>query len=366
MTTMTRSRKGLAVVAVSVLAAGGAGGWALTRPSGGAADAAPANETARPTVPVTKQNLVQTTEVDGTLGYGDQQTLAAGLKGTVTWLAPEGSVVGRGKTLYKVDQEPVTLLYGSVPMYRELEDGVEGADVQQLETNLRELGYTGFTVDDEFTENTAEAVEEWQQDLGREETGTVEVGEVVFTPAPIRVAAHNASVGGQAGGTVFSYTWTTRLVTVPLPVADQRLAKKGAKVTVELPGGGTATGTIQSVSTVAEMPESSGSTGAGQPQASSSEDATIDVVVRLDEPGAAGRFDEAPVTVQLVSERRDGVLTVPVAALLALKEGGYGLEVVAEGNTKVVAVRVGMFAGGRVEVSGSGIAAGVQVGVPQT
>ena len=60
------------------------------------------------------------------------------------------------------------------------------------------------------------------------------------------------------------------------------------------------------------------------------------------------------------------MLTVPVSALLALKEGGYGVQVVAAGATRIVPVKLGMFADGRVEISGSGITAGTKVGVPQT
>lgn len=345
---------------VATLAAGGAVAWALTRADSGAA--APPVTAALPTVKVTKQDLVETQEVDGTLGYGDQYAVP-GQQGIVTWLAPVGATVSRGKTLYKVDQRPVSLLYGTVPMYRTLQDGVEGADVQQLETNLKALGYTGFTVDDEYTDATADAVEEWQEDLGRDETGKVERGDVAFTPSAVRVASHGGVVGGPASGTVLSYTGTTRLVSVPLPVGDQQLAVKGAKVGVELPGGGTTPGTIQSVGTVAKTAPSSGN--AGQEEANP-EDATVDVVVRLDKPAAAGTLDEAPASVHFTSEQRKGVLTVPVVALLALKEGGYGVQVVAEGNSKVVAVKVGLFANGRVEISGAGITAGTEVEVPQT
>jgi membrane fusion protein, multidrug efflux system len=63
-----------------------------------------------------------------------------------------------------------------------------------------------------------------------------------------------------------------------------------------------------------------------------------------------------------VTERKD-VLTVPVGALLALAEGGYGLEVVEGSTTRIVAVETGLFADGKVEVSGSGIADGTTVGV---
>jgi hypothetical protein len=58
------------------------------------------------------------------------------------------------------------------------------------------------------------------------------------------------------------------------------------------------------------------------------------------------------------------VLTVPVAALLALAEGGYGVQVVTGTATRIVAVRTGLFAAGRVEVSGDGLTEGMTVGMP--
>jgi hypothetical protein len=64
-----------------------------------------------------------------------------------------------------------------------------------------------------------------------------------------------------------------------------------------------------------------------------------------------------------VDERAD-VLTVPVNALLALAEGGYGLELVnPDGTTEIVAVETGLFADGRVEVEGPDLDDGLTVGV---
>ena len=358
---MTKRSKGIAVVAVSALAAGAAGGWALSRPADSAAETPDTNQ-AQPTSSVTRQDLVETKDVDGTLGYGDQTKLATAAHGTVTWLPEQGSIVGRGKPLARVDQKPVTLLYGSVPMYRTLSDGDEGADVVQLERNLSALGYDGFTVDDEYTDATAQAVEEWQDDLGLDQTGTVTPAQVAFLPGAIRVADQIAEVGGQAGSALLSYTGTRRTATIALQVADQQLAKKGTKVTVELPSGDTAKGTINDVGTVAELPANDSGNQAGGNNDTDASDATIDVTVTMDDPKAGGSLDQAPVTVRLVSEQRKGVLTVPVSALLALKEGGYGVQV----GTRIVPVKLGMFADGRVEISGSGITAGTKVGVPQT
>jgi multidrug efflux system membrane fusion protein len=53
---------------------------------------------------------------------------------------------------------------------------------------------------------------------------------------------------------------------------------------------------------------------------------------------------------------------VPVNALVARRGGGYGVELAA--GRRIVPVRTGLFAGGYVEVSGSGIRAGTRVVVP--
>jgi hypothetical protein len=52
------------------------------------------------------------------------------------------------------------------------------------------------------------------------------------------------------------------------------------------------------------------------------------------------------------------VLAVPVGALLALSGGGYALQ---RPDGALIAVRTGLFAGGMVQVSGSGLTAGLHV-----
>jgi hypothetical protein len=68
------------------------------------------------------------------------------------------------------------------------------------------------------------------------------------------------------------------------------------------------------------------------------------------------------VTAKIVSA--EGVVAVPVEAVLALAEGGYAVEVgLADGTTRLVGVELGVFADGYVEVTGE-VAAGDQVVVP--
>ena len=59
----------------------------------------------------------------------------------------------------------------------------------------------------------------------------------------------------------------------------------------------------------------------GDPQAGHQR--TVEVVVVLDDPAAAGDLDQAPVDVQVVTVHAEDALAVPVEALLALAEGGY-------------------------------------------
>ncbi|HEX2024434.1 MAG TPA: peptidoglycan-binding protein, partial [Acidimicrobiales bacterium] len=227
----------------------------------------------------------------------------------------------------------------------------------QLEQNLVALGFATeqeVTVDEEFTSATAAAVRRWQKALGVEQTGAVELGEAVFLPGAVRVSELKAGKGSPAGqGPVLAATGTSRIVSVDLAASKQSLARVGDKVEVKLPDGRTTTGTIASVGTAVTT------TGQGD-----SAEQVVTVTVALDDPAATGRLDQAPVRVGIVSDSRKGVLAVPVNALLALAEGGYGVRVVDAGGSRIVAVKTGLFAKGMVEVEGEGLAEGMDVEVP--
>jgi Putative peptidoglycan binding domain len=373
-------RPKLLVAGAAVVIAGGAvAGLAM---AWGSTAKQPAANPALPpaTAQVARTTLVETKTVSGTLGYGDTVPVSAAAgQGTLTWIAAEGATIKRGKPLFKLDQRPVVALYGSLPLYRTLRSGVRGADVKQFEKNLSELGYAGFTVDDAYTAATATAARSWQADLGLTKTGAVEPGQVAVTPGAVRIAERTARVGDLIGGgreggaSVLSYTGTTRLVTVELEVADQALAKKGRAVTVKVPGGESVDGKIAKVGTVATAPETASGTPGGSDAAANAPggsdaavaDASIEVTVTIADQKKLGALDAAPVDVDFVSQARKNVLAVPVAALLALPNGGYGVQVVDGDATRIVAVKTGMFAAGKVEVKGAGIKPGTTVGVPR-
>ncbi|WP_310742317.1 peptidoglycan-binding protein [Microbispora sp. H13382] len=312
------------------------------------------------TAPITRQDLVDTKTVEGALTYSGERRVSTDASGTVTWAPAEGAVVRRGRPLLRVDRRPVVLMYGTLPMYRPLRQGVDdGPDVEQLERNLKILGYgDDLTVDDHFSYATHLAVKRWQDDAGLPETGQVDASQVVFLPAAARVTDTGVEVGARItpGRPALTVSGVRRLVHVDLSTDDQTLARKGAKVTVELPGGERVTGKITSVGTVAEAVSGERGQDAGS---------TVDVDITLSKTPRT-RLDRAPVEVELVSERRKDVLAVPVEALLALREGGFGVELVEGASTRVIPVELGAFGGGMVEITGAGLAAGMRVGVPAT
>jgi multidrug efflux system membrane fusion protein len=306
---------------------------------------------------VTRQTIHDTAEVSGDLGWTGHTALAGRIPGVVTWVPQPGDRIRRGGAVYRVDNRPVVLMYGPVAAYRSLGPGATGADVRELEENLHALGYGGFTADARYTASTAAAVRRWQHATGLPRTGTVELGRVVVAPGPIRVDTVTAGISQSAGGgaEVLAYTGTTRIVTVDLDVSQQRLARRGVAVRVTMPDGGHVAGRVERVHTVVEPPTGDNT----QPTT------RIEATVSLPGQAVAAGLDAAVVTVAFTAAERAGVLTVPVAALVALAEGGYGVEVVDGRATRYLPVTTGLFANGLVEVTGDGLREGLTVGMPR-
>jgi hypothetical protein len=181
-----------------------AGAVAIALIPGGGGDPAAASAPGGPTVALERRDLTSTVSVDGTLGFTGEAQMINRLQGTFTWLPAVGDVIRRGDRAFSVDGRPVLLMYGKLPAYRELATGVsDGADVEELERNLAALGFDdggAMTVDDSFTSATAAAVSDWQDSVGLPQTGSVELGRVVFAPGPRRVESVDAALGSNAAG----------------------------------------------------------------------------------------------------------------------------------------------------------------------
>lgn len=320
---------------------------------------------------VSRRSLSEHTQVNGTLGYAGSYTVLAQAPGTVTWLPKAGQVIREGQVVDRVDGEPVTLLYGATPAWRTLAAGataadVTGPDVAQLNRALVALGYIDKAeVDsawDEFNWATRLGVEKLQDHLGVDQTGSLDLGDVVFLPTAARVTALRASLGGPATGPVLHATSTTPTVSVALQVGTQAEVEAGDPVTITLPDGRATPGQVTSVGKVAATPppDASGGPGGSTP--------TVPVHIRLTHLGTAGGLDQAPVEVTITHRTVRHVLAVSVTALMARAGGGYAVEVVNGDRTahRLVPVTPGLFddVAGMVQVSGSGLSAGEHVVVP--
>jgi hypothetical protein len=342
---------------VVVVAAGAVSAWRAGVFSPAASPGAGQQGAAVPaTAAVTRQDLSATTPVTATLEYAGSYTVTGQGGGTLTWLPSPGRVIRQGQVLYKTDNgSPVVLLYGSVPDWRTLDEGITGADVAQLNHDLVHLGYAdradvvalGW---DYYSWKTAYAVQQLEEHLGVSfPPGSLSLGQVVFEPQALRVSQVTGSLGGPASGPVLTATSDRQVVTIPLDVSQEGEVKAGDAVTVTLPDGTTTPGVISSVGTVATT--TPGQQGQGPTT-------TIPVYVNLTDPKAAGSLDQAPVTVNITTGSSPGpVLAVPVTALVAQASGGYVVEVVGPGNTRRwVLVQVGpLFDGtdGLVQVTGN-------------
>jgi hypothetical protein len=285
-----------------------------------------------------------------------------GQSSTFTGLPVLGTVVGRGQTLYEIDGQPVSLLDGSVAVWRAFVAGMSpGRDVAELNANLRALGYAA-PLGDSFTAATASAIDAFQTRLGDPQTGALLLGSVVFEPHRVRVTAVTPTVGATVQpGPVLSVTSTRRVVTIQLDAADQNQVKVGDEVSITLPDNSTTPGKVTYVGTVATTPSDSGDNGGG------SSTPTIEVDVTPTDPAATGRLDQAPVLVSITEATAKNALVVPVDALLALGSGGYAVEEVGAGGVHhLVGVQTGLFddASGQVQVTGPGIAVGQKIVVP--
>lgn len=397
---MRVSRRALVAAGTAVVL--GVGGVVVLAQAGtrSAGQATPApTPSPRATVEVVRQDLVVTQEVTGTLDFADARELSVHRPGTLTWLPQVGTVVGRGDALVRVDDEPVPLFLGDTPLYRELDgSGLRGRDVDVVAANLLELGHLdvfppgdvtgprfargvrawreanglgpvpiepagsgadGATGDDgpaagdgaaaddhgSSSDGAASGVEGSSGDRGsstsrpRSRTDVIRPGDAVVLPEPVRVSAVLAQLGDASdAGPVLRVTSTRRVVRVRADAVGGATLTADAPVTVTLPGGAEVAGTVTSVGTSPE----------GEAEA----------VVELADQAALEGVDSGPVTVRVEVERRPQVLTVPVAALLALAEGGHALQL--EDGT-LVGVELGLVTADLAEVSGEGVREGMSV-----
>ena len=180
---------------------------------------------------------------------------------------------------------------------------------------------------------------------------------------PIIVGSYISDSGSAVGVNTPLYNISSIGIEVVFQVdaTDQETVSLGDRVEIELP-------TDERVPTVITFIDQV----VTQTQAGEFIEVTLEVI----NPAEIDAYDQAPVKVFVTTEISENVLYVPVNALLALAEGGYALEVydgpvdsgTFEGesgvDTSYVAVEIGVFTDGFVEVKGN-ISEGQIVVVPR-
>jgi peptidoglycan hydrolase-like protein with peptidoglycan-binding domain len=326
-------------------------------------------------VPVSVATVIRTDVTSrqaeaGSLGYAGSFSVADELTaGIITWLPAAGRVVDRDQVLFQVAGQPVVLLYGPVPAWRDFTPGMtQGPDVRELQRNLAALGYRPGPADGQYGWSTQVAVERWQRAHRLTATGTIPLGQVAFLPGPLRVTAAMESLGNPAapGAAVLSGTSDTPVVTVSLTVGGPAV-RPGDQVLVTMPDGTTTVpGVVSAVGRVATPSAAAGSggSGSGSGSASGPSSAAIPVTVRISMSQLPPGLDQAPVQVSIIQQRDRGVLAVPVTALLAEPGGGYAVRVTGPAH-QLIPVTTGVFDGstGLVEVAGRGLTEGLSVEV---
>jgi hypothetical protein len=249
--------------------------------------------------------------------------------------------------LYTADAQPVVALVGTRAMWRDLKVGVaDGADVTVLERNLADLGYD-VSADDHFGATTADAVRQWEEDLGRSDPdGTVEPGDVVTVSAPTDVTEQLGQVGESisAGQTLLTLSTTAQVVSAEVDAEDARAWRAGSSVTLQWTDRTTSTGRIAG----SDRAEADGAVG-----------------VTITGGGSlAAQASGASVDVTLTRQRKTRVLAVPVGAITAGEDGrSPAVQVVTGSQRGLVQVTTGLTSGGWVEISGP-VRVGDEVAVP--
>ncbi|MFI5981889.1 peptidoglycan-binding protein [Streptomyces sp. NPDC051555] len=367
-----RRKRGRIVVPLLVVAVvAGAGAAAVTRPWDHDSGSDKRSAVPYDLVAVERGSLSSSIQLTGALVYDAPTPIVPAGKGTLTGLPSVGAVVKAGEKLYEADGQPVVLMTGGRPMWRDLGPDVpNGPDIEQLKRNLIKLGHTkglGLSADQKFTPDTATAVKRWQKALRLKETGTVPLGSIVMlAQESVRVQQVSAQLGSAVSGSSAMTVTRTDLVVTVQPAENQiSRFKPDGPVRAKLADGTTVEGKIRSLVRGSGNGAEDKSGGAGDGSA-----AKTTVTIVLDGQERAQRAGPSAVTVNVVGDTADNALIVPVTALLALDGGGYGVRIAeradgADGAApRLVKVQLGLIADAKAQVTGD-VKPGAQVVIPK-
>ena len=228
-----------------------------------------------------------------------------------------------------------------------------------------------------FDKDMEESIKRMQTELGLIVTGTLDIGDVLFLSGTTLVesSVNFPVIGSEILGNnnllsltplevidskivtnekVTTTSRSSQVIETSIEVSDQDLIWIGAEVRIELPDEDIILGKVQNIGSVAIIP-----------QGNQTGDPYFEVTIISQSDKDLHQWTGAPVTVSITKEIAKNVLSVPVSALLALLGGGYGLEVIADGTTRLIPVGVGIYADGWVEVNGPEVREGTRIVLPK-
>jgi peptidoglycan hydrolase-like protein with peptidoglycan-binding domain len=272
-----------------------------------------------------------------------------------------GSIVVPGSVILEVAGQPLFVLQGSVPAYRNLEPGESGSDVAQLQAGLESLGYSvGGDTSGVFGAGTASAVAAFYTALGypvptapasvkaggkkAAASPMVPLAEIMFVPRfPARVVKVAGPVGQEASGSLVTLSMGDPAIAGQLPPSDAGLVKPGMTVTIS----DQATGLTRrgSVRSVGNRTKTTGSISGG---------VYLPMRIVPGQPLPASMIGH-DVSLTITAAHSAGpVLAVPEAAVFARADGRLYVTVVRKGSDIQVPVRVGETGNGMVGIKPAG------------
>jgi peptidoglycan hydrolase-like protein with peptidoglycan-binding domain len=288
-----------------------------------------------------------------------------------------GDTISNGEQLAELDGEPLFVLAGAVPAWRDLTPGESGPDVGELQDALASLGYyDGGDTAGYFGAATGDAVAAYYEHLGYSVPagGGVPAADVVFLPSlPASVVAVSGAVGQQPGQPFLELAPRGSLaLTGQLPPAYAGQVRAGLKVSIydevtgisaagTVAGLGAATATVPTgtvvnigsapASSSSSSSSSSGSSGSGS-SGSSGQTTFIPLTVQPSQPLAAALNGENVLVTVQTGQTEGPVLSVPVAAIVTSASGtSYVTVEGAHGRQTSVAVTPGISENGDVQVT---------------
>ena len=224
---------------------------------------------------VQRRTLQSTVALSGTLGRKELRNVTAAAQGLVSAVySTDDSTTQAGQAMFAINGRDAIAETGTVPFFRSLAPGDEGADVLQLKQILLAAGDDPGPMTDLFTEQTQFALAQWQaqhnypnstpaspqsvtvalsQGTGYKLGDDVSAGLIIGPPAPSTTASQPA---GATTATLTALTHdVTPLVTPMLTIQSEAdevsegaaatfvitaSAATGADITVNLTPGGTA------------------------------------------------------------------------------------------------------------------------------